>query len=330
MKTIWVKAVPWNKEVVCVALESGADAVLVPSGFSEKVKELGIIKTVAEDGDLKLGEDVIEFEINSKEDEEKACKVDEGKTLIIKTRDWKIIPLENLIAKRQGLIAEVKDLEEAKTCLQILERGVDGVLLNTRDLREIKRCVRQVKSEIAKIDLKVAKITKVKPVGMGDRVCIDTCTIMKQGEGILVGNKSSCMFLVHSESVENPYVTPRPFRVNAGAVHAYTLTPDKKTKYLVELNSGDEVLVVDRSGDTQIAVIGRIKIEKRPLILVEAVSEDEIISLILQNAETIRLVDKSGLPISVLKLEKGSEVLIYKEKGARHFGMKISETIQEK
>ena len=44
-------------------------------------------------------------------------------------------------------------------------------------------------------------------------------------EGILVGNTASGFFLVHSESIDNPYVASRPFRGNAGAVHAYTLAP---------------------------------------------------------------------------------------------------------
>ena len=56
---------------------------------------------------------------------------------------------------------------------------------------------------------------------MGDRACLDTCTQMSPGEGMLVGNTASGFFLIHSESIENPYVAARPFRVNAGAVDAY-------------------------------------------------------------------------------------------------------------
>ena len=70
---------------------------------------------------------------------------------------------------------------------------------------------------------------------MGDRVCVDTCTNMGPGEGMLVGNSSGGLFLVHAESLENPYVAPRPFRVNAGPVHAYIRVPGGKTKYLGEL-----------------------------------------------------------------------------------------------
>lgn len=328
MKTIWIKIIPFKKEVFTTALESGVDAALIPDGFEEKARELGILKLISSKGDLlKLGEDVVEIEINSKEDERKAVALSKSKTLIVKASDWHIIPLENLIAEKTNpLIAEVHDEKEARLAIQILEKGVDGILLDTDNLNVIKGCVRLIKEEETKLNLVPSKITKVLPLGMGDRVCIDTCTQMKQGEGMLVGNSSAGMFLVHSESVQNPYVNPRPFRVNAGAVHAYTLTTDNKTRYLQELNSGDPALIVRADGSTQAAIVGRVKIEKRPLLLVEA----EGVSLILQNAETIRLVRPDGSPVSVVQLKEGTEVLTYSEEAGRHFGIKIEETIEEK
>ena len=54
------------------------------------------------------------------------------------------------------------------------------------------------------------------------------------------------------------------------------------------------------------------------------------VSLILQNAETIRLTKPSGEPVSVVKLAEGEKVMGYTEEGGRHFGFKIKETIQEK
>ena len=38
------------------------------------------------------------------------------------------------------------------------------------------------------------------------------------------------------------FVPPRPFRVNAGPVHAYVLMADGSTKYLSECRAGDEVM----------------------------------------------------------------------------------------
>ena len=159
---------------------------------------------------------------------------------------------------------------------------------------------------------------------------MDTCTSMTLGQGILVGNSSSALFLVHAESVFNPYVAPRPFRVNAGPVHAYTRVPGGKTRYLSELSAGDEVLIVDFEGNTTVGTIGRLKIEKRPLMLVKAVVGDKEVTTILQNAETIRLTDPEGKPLSVVSLKPGDKVLVAVEEWGRHFGYKIDETITEK
>jgi 3-dehydroquinate synthase II len=153
---------------------------------------------------------------------------------------------------------------------------------------------------------------------------------MSIGEGMLIGNSSSGLFLVHSESIENPYVAPRPFRVNAGPVHAYVRVAGGKTRYLSELKSGDDITIVNYKGQCQNSIVGRNKVEKRPLMLIEAECQGKIISAILQNAETIRLTQPNGKPISVVELKKGSKIVVFLEEAGRHFGMKIDETITEK
>jgi 3-dehydroquinate synthase II len=330
MKIVWIKASPWKKEIVTTALESGADGILVPKGYSSKVKKLGVIKTIAVDGDLKLGKSVVEWEIKGKADEEKILELSKSKKVIVKTKDWTVIPLENLIAQTGNLIVEVKNSKEAKTMMKVLEKGVDGVLLNTSDINEIKKTIKVVKETSERIPLHIAQVTRVEPLGMGDRVCIDTCTNMSIGEGMLIGNSSGGLFLVHSESIENPYVEPRPFRVNAGPVHAYVRVTDGKTRYLSELKSGDEVTVINYKGHCQKSIVGRTKVEKRPLMLIEAECRGKSISTILQNAETIRLTQPNGKPISVVELKKGSKIMAFLEEAGRHFGMKIDETITEK
>ena len=330
MRKIWVRVDPWNKKMVTTALEGGADGILVPQGFSEKVKALGRIQTISEDGDLKLGEDVVFYSIKSGEDEDKIVKLSRDKRVILQCSDWTIIPLENLIAKGAEVIAQVRNLEEAQTAFSILEKGVEHILFHSNDAVELKKVLSWLHSEGDKISLQAAEIVEVRPVGMGDRVCVDSCTSMTMGQGMLVGNSSSALFLVHSESIINPYVTPRPFRVNAGAVHAYTRVPGGKTRYLSELSAGDQVLIVDFKGNTTTGIVGRLKIEKRPLMLVKAVIGDKQISSIVQNAETIRLTDPQGKALSVVSLAPGDKVLAAVEEGGRHFGLKIEEFITEK
>lgn len=53
-------------------------------------------------------------------------------------------------------------------------------------------------------------------------------------------------------------------------MHAYVAVPGGRTCYLSELKSGKEVIVVDQKGRQRIAIVGRVKIESRPLVLVEA------------------------------------------------------------
>jgi 3-dehydroquinate synthase II len=70
-------------------------------------------------------------------------------------------------------------------------------------------------------------------------------------------------------------------------------------------------------------------VEKRPLVLVEAEENGQGISVILQNAETIRLTQPNGQAVSLVDLKSGSKVLTYREGRARHFGVQIEETIIE-
>jgi len=66
------------------------------------------------------------------------------------------------------------------------------------------------------------------------------------------------------------------------------------------------------------------------MLLVEAEVEGRPISAILQNAETIRLMSPQGDATSITELRAGQEILVALEGEARHFGMKIQETIVEK
>jgi 3-dehydroquinate synthase II len=331
MKKLWINVVPYKKNIAIAALESGVEAIILPDGKSETVRQFGKIKTVEKNGDIKPGVDVEFVDIAGKADEDKAAKVPENKIVVLRMLDWTIIPIENLLARRgKNIMVQVENSKQAKLMTEILEKGVDGVVLNTTDVNEIKKTAEIISSISEKVTLVEATITNIKQLGMGDRACLDTCTQMGLGEGMLVGNTASGFFLVHSESIDNPYVASRPFRVNAGAVHAYTLAPGGKTKYLADLKAGDEVLVVDFQGKSQTAYLGRNKIEKRPMMLIEAEAEGMPISLVMQNAETIRLVDPQGKAVSITSLKPGDKVLGHIERASRHFGIKVDETLIER
>jgi len=369
-KSVWVRAdwdEPWEarKSFITSAIEAGADAVVVRPDEVAKARKLGVTEAVTEGGSegssialfsagsvgeveeaISLADSAREkrrkvailVEVTGKELERAAVRAGEvADFLVVIARDWKVIPLENLIAELQGsraqILAGVKTADEARTAVETLEVGADGVFLDPREkgAEEVRRVCRVIQElGVGKTELVVAKVTMTKPVGMGDRACVDTTSLMRVGEGMLVGSQANALFLVHSETLKSEYVEPRPFRVNAGAVHAYILVPGGKTRYLSELQAGDEVSIVDAEGNTRTSVVGRVKIERRPLLLVEAEFEGEKFRTLVQNAETINLVDKSGKPISVTELKPGDEVLVHVERGGRHFGIKVDETLIER
>ncbi|OLD10611.1 MAG: hypothetical protein AUI93_06800 [Crenarchaeota archaeon 13_1_40CM_3_52_10] len=205
-----------------------------------------------------------------------------------------------------------------------LELGADGIALASHDTSEILKTRDLIFGESEDISLSTARVTSVKPIGTGARVCVDTTEILQAGEGLLTGSSSQALFLVEGEVHSNPHVNSRPFRVNAGPVSSYVLTANGKTRYLSELSAGETVLLFDRSGRSRSVDVARVKIERRPMILVEANIGDRRLTTIVQNAETVRLVTRDGSkPVSEIK--PGDEVLVRFEEGGRHFGTRVAD-----
>ena len=358
-----------KKEMITTALESGIDHVLdlIDVENIKKLGNVKVISNMEDadiylvgingegDGFVDLNDDFTDsvdianakkaksegktvcayIKITDKSHEQLAVKLGSIVDYIILVgTDWTIIPLENIIADLQKtdveIMAAVRDLDGAKVALETLEHGTDGIIFEANDFNNIKKIAQEVvEASQTNYELKIATVTNVKPLGSGDRVCVDTTDMMKPGEGMLIGSYSKSMFLVHSESLESEYVASRPFRVNAGPVQAYVMVPGNKTRYLSELVAGDEVLIVNSDGNTRTAYVGRSKIERRPLILIEAEYKGQTIRTLLQNAETIRIVDENNNPLSVADVKPGDKVKVFIDTSARHFGIAIDETIIE-
>jgi 3-dehydroquinate synthase II len=340
-RQIWVGALfqpssDSRKKIVLSALENGFDTVVLDKRDSQ-FTDLGRFRALTLEGKefLEDGKPIGTLvELKTKEDELKAKKLaDKATAVVISAKNWKVIPLENLIVHFQGsgskLLMLAKTAQEAKLFFETMERGADGVLFVPEKTDELSKLRKLLEDSSPRLELREGKITSLRQLGLGDRVCIDTCSMLNIGEGMLIGNQSSCLFLIHSETVESEYAASRPFRVNAGPVHAYALMPDGSTRYLSELMGGDEALVVGADGHTRKVVVGRTKVERRPLLLIEADVNGERFSTIVQNAETIRVYSK-GKVVSVSKLKLGDSILLKLERGGRHFGMYVKETIREK
>ena len=339
-KIVWIRAdlasnYDEEKKILSSALEAGFENIVIRKGDAD-LKKLARFNAIECEGDefFSEGKKIGEFvTIATDEDLKRAYDlIDKVEYLVTISENWKVIPLENLISKIQGsktkLMPACETHEEAKLFLETMERGSDGVVVSVKNPLDLLHFSKLVTDQIPKIELSLAEVVDIKVLSLGDRTCVDTCSIFHFGEGMLVGSQASCLFLIGSECMESEYVASRPFRVNAGAVHSYALCPDGKTKYLSELKSGDEVMAVDSTGNCRIVTVGRMKTEIRPMVMISAKVNGHLHSVILQNAETIRLC-APGKMISTSELKIGDKVLVQSDAGGRHFGQKIEETIRE-
>ena len=306
------------------AVEAGADAVFGDVGPQESGAKVYNPKSVRV------------FRVRDQGDVESMVRTIERGTeaVLVEPEDLRIIALENVIAALQGrdvvLLARARSLQEVEDLAFVLERGVDGIVVPPDLLPEL-RYVRELIETPRKVELRPARVKDVVGLGLGERACVDTNSLLKRGEGLLVGNMARMLFLVHNESVGSKMTPPRPFRVNAGSVQCYVLGPSGRTYYLSELRSGSRVLIVSTDGSTRIVSVGRVKVERRPLVNVVAEVDGVVGSVALQKAETIRLVSPKGEILDVTSLSQGDEVLVKVSATghARHMGIAVEEFIEE-
>lgn len=249
-------------------------------------------------------------------------------------RDPTKIPLEIVLAAAEGaegsMITVVEDVEEAQIVFGVLEHGSDGVLMPARvigDATELKAAAAETEPDLDLVELEVVRTTHV---GMGERACIDTCTYLREDEGMLIGSHSKGMILCVSETHPLPYMPTRPFRVNAGAIHSYTVSKNGRTNYLSELKSGSKVVAVDVKGQTRVVTVGRVKIESRPLLQIDAVAPDgTMVNLILQDDWHVRVLGPGGVVLNSTHLVPGDKLLGYLPTEDRHVGYPIDEFCRE-
>lgn len=77
-------------------------------------------------------------------------------------------------------------------------------------------------------------------------------------------------------------------------MHAYTGMVRGHMAYLSELESGGQVLAVDAHGHSRTVLVGRVSIETKPLVLVVAEAGGQCFNVMLEDADSVRLVIPAG------------------------------------
>ncbi len=268
--------------------------------------------------------------------------------LVLSFSTWSMIPIENLVAACEDtptkIAAVISTPEQAQGAGFALQRGVDALVISpSKEMIEaafviksqrLERSVEQtIKTAPLPMHVGLGKltVTSVQPGGTAERYCIDMTCLLDDGEGLLLGSSASSFLFVHGETIDSEFVPTRPFRVNAGPPHAYIRMSNGQTKYLSELQSGDNIDVVSVDGMQRSATIGRLKIELRPMILVKWIDEnDKEGNMFLQQAETVRVVGVDKKTKSITALKPGDVVIGWSDMGSRHIGAPISSAVAER
>jgi 3-dehydroquinate synthase II/3-amino-4-hydroxybenzoic acid synthase len=243
------------------------------------------------------------------------------------------IPLELLLARAQGtktrVLKEIASGAGAAAVAGVLESGPAGLVVRGDRLADVDEAGELIRArgDLHK-DLVRLEVTRTEPVGRGFRGCVDTTSLFGADEGMIVGSTSSGGFLVCAEVHYLPYMNRRPFRVNAGAVHSYVFGAEN-TAYITDLAAGERTHAVSAGGRFREVVVGRVKVELRPLRLLEARHEDVTVNVFLQDDWHVRVMSDEGEPLNLTTVVPGTGLLGHVAEPGRHVGIKVAERISE-
>ena len=286
-----------------------------------------------------FSEDVSEVQIYDPSDQEEALSlIGLVPWLLVRCSDWTMVPLENLVAASRGtstrIAAAIDEEVELNGAAFALGGGVDAILVPGHLVSDAVTILGgkwdREETQDDEAIIEEARILSIEGAGVGERVCVDLTRRISDGQGMAVGSISGNLCLIHGETIQSDYVPTRPFRVNAGAIHSYALMADGKTKYLSELTSGDEVAILSTSGSKEKATVGRLKVETRPLLLIRFEVPGAEGQIVVQQAETVRLISPSEGAISVTQAKEGDKISILTDNRARHVGFAIPAEVKEK
>ena len=257
----------------------------------------------------------------------------DGATLLVEWTGDRVIPLESAVAhrgRRFELWTFARTASELPAALGALEHGADRVIVSVGTPEGVDELERVVERPAPSgLSWSTVTVSGVAPAGLGDRVIVDTTSLLRPEEGLVVGSAAAFLFHVASEAVGSSFSRPRPFRVNAGAAHSYVLLADGSTRYLAELEANDRVLAVAPNGPARAVRVGRIKVERRPMVVVRADDAGTVRTVFLQEAETVRLSATDGR-VATTEIAPGARVHGVRLPAARHLGTAVEETIEER
>ncbi|MEA3203575.1 MAG: 3-dehydroquinate synthase [Thermoplasmata archaeon] len=370
---LWVdlRHVPRNKRLghLGAARAARAEAILLATGDEHLGKEG--LDTVAVDaagtlrrGRVRLGRVV---DVQDAASQRSAAK---GKGLVVvHAPDWRVIPLENLIAARRDrpgtLFALAGSPQQALLFAQTLETGVHGIVLAPRspgDIADADRLLRDAFRQAAATTRRGIKESTEESIPRSSAVS----AAQAGASSLPVPASAAPLALVEAKVLQVTdagmgdrvcvdctarFVDGEGLLVGSTArsfalVHAETVPSDLVPTRPFRVNAGAvhsyllgpagrTVYLSELAAGSRVLAVGAAGSREMTVGRAKVEPRPHVLveweggSAVLQNAETVRLVTPRG-PVSVTALKPGDLILVHPEAAARHTGLPVDGRMEER
>jgi len=370
---LWVdlRQVPRHKRLgfLSAARVARAEAVLLDSGDEHLGKDG--LATVAVDGagSLRKGRQRL-GRLVTVTDAATQRAAGQGKGIIVvHAPDWRIIPLENLIAARRDrpgtLFAQATTPQQALLFAQTLQTGVHGIVLSPThptEIGETDQLLRSAMRTSPRQEVGGTEREQVPATSSPRSPDVDVApsrTTVATGPTASAGLVESLITRIEDAGLGDRVCidctglfqpgegllvgsTARSFAL----VHAETIPSDLVPTRPFRVNAGAiHSYLLGPGGRTSYLsevqagtrVLAHAKTGTREMTVGRAKVENRPHlfvawaegSAVLQNAETVRLLTPTG-PVSVTALKVGDAILVHHETAARHTGLPVDAAMQER
>jgi hypothetical protein len=100
--------------------------------------------------------------------------------------------------------------------------------------------------------------------------------------------------------------------------------------YLSDLPAGSQVPAVNARNQVRAVTVGRVKIERRPLVLIEAEIDGRAVNTFIPDDWQARMMGAQGEIRPSSEIQIGDKLLGCPDAPGRHVGIRIDETIEER
>lgn len=182
------------------------------------------------------------------------------------------------------------------------------VTLSSRNTQPFRQWLRLQENSQRPLHLEAFEVTEVRELGIGLHARVDLCSTIHSQEGLMIG--SSATRLLQISTLPEPSGRRHlNFAVSAGSAQSFIYADNTRLRHLSRLQSGEQIFAVNAEGRRRQVIVGRVRIERSPLIAIETrSSQGASATLIAHQDPAVCLTSQEGRLLRVTDLMLGERI----------------------